>query len=125
MTKISSRKELVAEQKRLLQKRAQVEMELSSTVAKIKEEFTLGNIIKHTLKKILVQKDFGMTSMAFGVSLSWLLKRVLVKNAGPFARILVPLLTEDFISHLGDKSKLKIVDFISRIIEKFKFKPEK
>lgn len=119
MMKINSLSDLKIEQKKLHQRQASLETEISNGFEKLKEELEPLRSFTKSAGNILVSKDNGILGNSFGTIANFLTKNVLLKNSGFITRLIVPYLVKNSTSTLVDNNKSKIVDWVGSLISKF------
>jgi hypothetical protein len=121
MTKqITNYKELVAEKARLNALLAEQELLIKEDWHAIKHELKPFVHVAATVRNFLTRKA-TMNALQLGVNLfsDGFVKRILLKNAGWFAKLLVPFFIKNYASHVTDEPE-KLLHKIKNLFKKKK-----
>lgn len=108
---INSYKELVEEKARLKALLVTQELQIKEDWQSLKEELKPAMLIGSTLRKVFT-RSAGFTAAQLGINMitDGFVKKVILRKAGWFIRLIIPLLIKNYASHIetdGLVSKIK------------------
>ena len=108
---INSYKELLEEKARLNALLVTQELQIKEDWQSLKEDLKPAMLIGSTLRKVFT-RGAGFTAAQFGVNMltDGFVKKVILRKAGWFLRLVIPLLIKNYASHIetdGLMSKVK------------------
>jgi hypothetical protein len=100
---INSYKELVEEKARLQALLLEQELQIKEDWHSLKEELKPAVLVGATLRKIFTRRA-GITAAQLGINVltDGFVKKVLLRKAGWFIRLVIPLLIKNYASHVGE-----------------------
>ncbi|SJZ97632.1 hypothetical protein [Sediminibacterium ginsengisoli] len=120
MTKISTYQDLLNEQARLESSLAVTKTEITKEIAEWKEKLKpVGNVLNTVGKMTNRDTSNPLANLGIDLGVNFLLKKVLLRNAGWITRLLGPLLVRNYLTHEVNKPKNifgKAVDWIKKKI---------
>jgi hypothetical protein len=122
MKTINTLAELKLERQRLKMRKAFLETEIKNDFNEIKEKLKPVQLLANGAGKFLSSKDNSVVGNSVGYLTDMLVKKVILKNSGFLARLVIPYLAKNVASNVAEENKPKIADWISGLIERFAHK---
>jgi hypothetical protein len=118
MRTIDNLTQLRAEVKRLRAKKEMLEDEIENNFKEIKQDFSPLSLINKGAQKVLVSDQFGLVNTSVGGVVDFLLKKVLLRNSGLLARLVIPFLAKNLTKNYVHDHKTKILGWFGSLITK-------
>jgi hypothetical protein len=118
MRKIENIAELKSERIRLMQNKMNLETEIQSDFQEIKYYFSPSHIIPEGVSKVLINKHHGVVNDSLGLLADVIIRKVLLRNAGFLAKLVLPMLARNFTSNVVSENKDKIITWVAGLFSK-------